>query len=188
VSVFFLNWYVLLICISLGCAGNNSGESIPRDESKEFANPERVTILGYNDHAMEPHLSPDGHTLYFVDGCFAARGIPQTADIFIAERSGKNFLRPANSAVLMKQINTDLLEYASAVSASGLEIFFTRLKGDIPAIYTATRTSTSAPFNAPKKIQAISGFVEGPALSNDEKLLYYHRYENNRFVIYRVKR
>ena len=31
----------------------------------EFANPQRVTILGYSDHAMEPFITPDGRYLLF---------------------------------------------------------------------------------------------------------------------------
>jgi hypothetical protein len=40
----------------------------------------------------------------------------------------------------------------------------------------------------PQKIQAATGFVEGPSLSADEKSLYYHKREADLFVIYRVTR
>jgi protein tyrosine phosphatase (PTP) superfamily phosphohydrolase (DUF442 family) len=50
------------------------------------------------------------------------------------------------------------------------------------------RTDTSSPFGVPRKIQAATGFVEGPALLPDEKSLYYHKREDNLFVIYRVTR
>ncbi len=278
-----------------GCGGGSSGDTPPQPQSADFANPQRVTILGYSDHAMEPSLSrdgrylffnnsndpavntnlhwaerlddltfqyrgeiggvntsalegvasmdrnnvfyfistrsynqtlstvyrgtfangalsmieivpgvsaltpgmvnfdaeisPDGNTLYFVDSQFSPAGSPQTADILIAERTGTNFTRIPNGAAIMQQINTaNALEYAPAISASGLEIFFTRLEGNTPAIYTATRPNTSAAFDPPKKVQAITGFVEGPTLSPDEKSLYYHKNENNLFVIYRVTR
>jgi Tol biopolymer transport system component len=88
----------------------------------------------------------------------------------------------------MQTINTDTLNYAPATSVSGLEIFFTRLEPEGPAIYVASRKSTSEPFGEPRKIQAITGFVEGPTLSPNEKSLYYHKKENGRFVIYRVTR
>jgi Tol biopolymer transport system component len=278
-----------------GCGGGSSGDTPPQPQSADFANPQRVTILGYSDHAMEPSLSrdgrylffnnsndpavntnlhwaervndptfqyrgeiggvntsalegvasmdrnnvfyfistrsynqtlstvyrgtfangalsmveivpgvsvltpgmvnfdaeisPDGNTLYFVDSQFSADGRPQTADILIAERTGTNFTRIPNGAAIMQQINTaNALEYAPAISASGLEIFFTRLEENTPAIYTATRPNTSAAFDTPKKVQAITGFVEGPTLSPDEKSLYYHKNENNLFVIYWVTR
>jgi len=89
----------------------------------------------------------------------------------------------------MKQVNTSSsLEYAPAISSSGLELFFTRLEGSNAVLYTATRTDTSSPFGVPKRIRAATGFVEGPTLSPDEKSLYYHKREGSLFVIYRVTR
>ena len=287
-------WLPLFILALVGCKGSSLGETPPSPLSVEFTNPQQVTILGYNDHAMEPALSrdgkylffnnsnaavntnlhwaqridgltfqyrgeiggvnttalegvpsmdrnnvfyfvstqsyvttlstlyrgtfkngtisgvdrvsgvsasklgmvnfdaeisPDGNTLYFVDGLFNfPNPVPVTADILIAERRGVNFVRLANSADIMRQINTGALEYAPAISASGLEIFFTRLKGRASAIHVSTRANTSAPFDTPKRIQAITGFVEAPTLSVDEKSLYYHKDENGLFVIYRVTR
>lgn len=287
-------WLPLFIFTLVGCKGSSSGGPAPGPLPEEFANPQRVTILGYTDHAMEPALSrdgqylffnnsnagvntnlhwaqrvdgltfqyrgeidgvnttdlegvpsmdrnnvfyfvstrsyaatlstlyrgtfingtvsgvdlvpgvsalvlgmvnfdadisPDGNTLYFVDGLFDfPNPVPSTADILIAERSGVNFVRVANGADIMRKINTGALEYAPAISTSGLEIFFTRLKGSTSAIYASTRPNTSAPFDTPKKIQAITGFVEGPTLSVDEKSLYYHKDENSLFVVYRATR
>jgi len=46
------------------CGGDPSicvEEIVPR----VFSNPERVIIEGWDDHAMEPFISPDGMTLYF---------------------------------------------------------------------------------------------------------------------------
>ena len=286
---------VLFTCALVGCGGGDSGGNQPQPQPREFTTPQRVSILGYSDHAMEPFLtrdgrylffnnlndpavntnlhwaeriddltfqykgeiagvgtsalegvasmdrnntfyfvstrsynqtlstiyrgtfangavsgvelvpgisaltpgmvnfdaeiSPDGNTLYFVDSQFSAAGIPLTADIVIAERSGTGFSRATNSANIMQQINTSsMLEYAPAISASGLELFFTRLEGNNAIIYSSTRSDVSSPFGAPKQIQAITGFVEGPTLSPDEKSLYYHKRENNLFVIYRVTR
>lgn len=287
-------WLPLVICVLVGCKGGDSGGTTQDPLPAEFANPQRVIILGYNDHAMEPALSrdgqylffnnsnaavntnlhwavridgltfqyqgeiggvnttalegvasmdrnnvfyfvsnqsyvttlstlyrgtftsgtvsgvelvpgvsalvlgmvnfdadisPNGDTLYFVDGLFNFPDpVPSTADILIAERSGVNFVRLANGADIMRQINTSALEYAPAISTSGLELFFTRLEGVTSAIYASRRPNTSAPFDTPMKIQAITGFVEGPTLSADEKSLYYHKGENGLFVIYRVTR
>jgi hypothetical protein len=138
---------------------------------------------------FDAEISPGGNTLYFVDSQFSPAGVPLTADILIAERSGTGFSRAANSATIMQQVNTSsMLEYAPAISASGLELFFTRLEGNNAVIYSSTRTDASSPFGAPKQIQAITGFAEGPTLSPDEKSLYYHKRENNLYVIYRVTR
>jgi hypothetical protein len=57
-------------------------------------------------------------------------------------------------------------------------------------IYRSTRSGTAAAFDAPQLVSAITGFVEGPALSPDEKSLYYHREipGTGRFELYRVTR
>ena len=137
---------------------------------------------------FDAEISPDGDTLYFVESQFSASG-PQTADILIATWGESTFVRASNSALIMKQVNTSsMLEYAPAISASGLEIFFTRLEGSNAVLYTSSREDTSSPFGAPRKIQSATGFVEGPTLSPDEKSLYYHKREGNLFVIYRVTR
>ncbi len=137
---------------------------------------------------FDAEISPDGGTLYFVDSRFGSSG-PETADIIIAAWNGSAFVRDGSGAAIMRQVNTSkYLEYAPAISASGRELFFTRLEGSSPAIYAATRTDTSSPFEAPRKISAAAGFVEGPTLSPDGKSLYYHKRDGDLFVIYRVTR
>jgi hypothetical protein len=136
-------------------------------------------------------ISPDGSTLYFVDGFFGSGTFPQNASIEIATRDGDHFVRLANSADIMHKINTGGLNYAPDISKSGLEFFFTRVASinqPPPAIYTATRASTSEPFGKPVRIRAIKGFAEAPALSPDEKSLYYHENVNGTFFVYRVTR
>jgi WD40-like Beta Propeller Repeat len=140
-------------------------------------------------------ISPDGGTLYFVDGVFSGgASVPAAATIAIAKRNGDQFTRLKNSAEIMRKINTHDLNYAPDVSKSGLEFFFTRIPKQgsqpkpPPVIYTATRSSVTKPFGKPRKIEAITGFAEAPALSPDEKSLYYHLQVNGTFVIYRLTR
>ena len=137
-------------------------------------------------------ISPDGNTLYFDDGVYTATGQLLSASIAIAHRIGNQFARLKDSAKIMKQINKDGWNYAPDISKSALEFFFTRFdntqSGALPTIYTATRAKVSKPFGKPQKIEAISGFAEAPALSPDEKSLYYHEQVNGTFVIYRVTR
>ncbi len=86
-------------------------------------------------------------------------------------------------------MNTAALNYAADVSAPELEIFFTRLDPGGPAIYTATRSLTSAPFGAAGKITAMTGFAEAPSIAPDDKSLYYHVKDSTGvFVINRVSR
>ena len=139
-------------------------------------------------------ISPDGGTLYFVDGVFNGGSVPAAASIAIAKRTGDQFTRLKNSAEIMRKINTHDLNYAPDVSKSGLEFFFTRIPivrsqpKPPPVIYTATRSSVTKPFATPRKIAAITGFAEAPALSPDEKSLYFHLRVNGIFEIYRVTR
>jgi hypothetical protein len=139
-------------------------------------------------------ISPDGGTLYFVDGIFNGGSVPAAASIAIAKRTGDQFTRLKNSAEIMRKINTHDLNYAPDVSKSGLEFFFTRIPivrsqpKPPPVIYTATRSSVTKPFGKPRKIAAITGFAEAPALSPDEKSLYFHLNVSGTFEIYRVTR
>ena len=135
-------------------------------------------------------ISPDGGTLYFVDGVFNGGSVPQKASIAIAKRQGDKFVRLKNSAEIMRKINTHDLNYAPDISKSGLEFFFTRIPiqdsqpKPPPVIYTATRSSVKKPFGQPREIAAITGFAEAPALSPDEKSLYFHLQVNGTFVRY----
>ena len=144
------------------------------------------------DVNFDAGISRDGSTLYFDDGVFSSGGQLQRASIAIAKRGGGQFKRLNDSAKIMKQVNQHGWNYAPAISASGLEFFFTRFDSSqphaLPTIYTATRSKTSKPFGKPKKIEAITGFAEAPALSPDEKSLYYHLNVSGTFVIYRVTR
>ena len=140
-------------------------------------------------------ISPDGNTLYFVDGVFQnGATVPAAASIAIATRNGDQFERLENSAEIMRKINTHSLNYAPDVSKSGLEFFWTRIPIEDskpkppPVIYTATRSSVTKPFRKAQKIAAITGFAEAPALSPDEKSLYFHLKVNGTFEIYRVTR
>ncbi len=132
----------------------------------------------------------DGNTAYTVYSRFSPLGFPQTSDIIIFKRGEDgNFSYLDDSYEIMSNINTDGFEYASCISKDECELFFTHWnKKDNPEIYVAKRESKDDIFGIPEKIAAIDGFVEAPALSPDEKKLYYHKKENDKFVIYYVER
>ena len=142
---------------------------------------------------FDAEISYDGNTLIFVDGHFnAGSTTPDSADLVIAQRNGMTFERVANSGEIFKKLNSKLLEYAPCLSRDGLELFFTRVNIKAahprPQIFHSWRTDTTQPFGAPRKIKALSGFVEAPTLSPDEHSLYFHKLDGNQFVIYRATR
>jgi hypothetical protein len=142
---------------------------------------------------FDVEVAPDGATLYLSEGDFTGGvSVPHTADIVISVNTVSGFVRDPASATIMANVNTSMLEYAPAISADGLELFFTRLD---PAtsearIYQATRPNITSPFGPPQLAGTIDGFVEGPALSPDERSLYYHRLNtvSGKFELYRVTR
>ena len=113
--------------------------------------------------------------------------------ILIAQKTNIGFQRLSNSSEIMKNINTDGLEYAACISADGLEFYFTRLKLPIsasssPEIFISKRANTNSAFETPEKIESITGFAEAPTISSDNKILYFHKKENSKFVLYFVKK
>ncbi len=141
---------------------------------------------------FDAEISADGSFIYAVDGTFDGGHIPKAADIFVARRVGERFERLPNSAEIMAKVNTSALEYAPAISADGLELFFTRMSGALfwrkLAIMHARRNSVTEPFGDPVVIEAISGFVEAPTISSDGLSLYYHSKVDGVYRIFRVTR
>ena len=141
---------------------------------------------------FDVEVSADGSSLYFVDAGFSRDGVPQHADLVIADREGDGFVRRADSAAIMANVSSSALEYAAAISRDQLELFFTRV-GAItpdakPTIYRAVRASIDEPFGTPSHVEGAEGFVEGPTLSPDETALYYHRCDAGICSIFRITR
>jgi len=142
---------------------------------------------------FDVEVSANGQELYFVDAQFNQSGNPQSADLVIAEKTGTGFKRLPDSDKIMQNINTDGLEYAACISANQLELYFTRVGLPLtatshPEIYYSTRQNLQEAFGKPTKIAAITGFAEAPTIAPDQRTLYFHRRENNRFVLYCVKK
>jgi Tol biopolymer transport system component len=137
-------------------------------------------------------VSPDGSTLYVSVGQFGVGGGPTSSSIVLFERAGAGFVRDPKSAKILRAVNqVGTLDYAADPSSDGLELFFTAATpalGRPPAIYRATRSSTSKPFGAVEPITAITGFAEAPSISADGKTLYYHEMVGSEFEIETVTR
>ena len=132
----------------------------------------------------------DGQTAILADGRFEGGAAPASADLRLARWIGGQYrLSPADDR-LFAAVNTPGLEYAPALSADGLTLAFTRLSGRPPfariGLWIARRPTSDAPFGAPVRIAAATGFVEGPTFSPDGRSVYFHRRIGNRFSIWRV--
>jgi hypothetical protein len=138
---------------------------------------------------FDVEVSADGQELAFAEGDFSGGAAPDSADLYLAERTPGGFVRRASH--VFDNVNTSALEYAPSYSADGLELFFTRLTGfwifRKPQIYRAVRASRSAAFGAPVLVP-IEGFVEGPSLSGDGRTLYFHKLVDGHFGIWRITR
>ena len=138
---------------------------------------------------FDVEVSPDGDVLWVSEGHFSGGTAPDSADLVVAARDGSGFARDPKGPRILESVNTAALEYAPAIRTDGLELFFTRATaGAAPSIWRAARPSTAAPFGAPERITAASGFVEGPTLSPDGHVLYFHRKEGSRYGVWCVRR
>lgn len=63
--ILFRWWLPLFACVLAGCGVNISAGITAAQGYGELTNPKLITILGYNDHAMEPSLGRDGTYLLF---------------------------------------------------------------------------------------------------------------------------
>jgi hypothetical protein len=145
---------------------------------------------------MDVEISADGNTLYYTENEWDPTvGLPKSSNIHVAIRENGRFKRARNSNSLMRNINTDELEYAASISSDGLELYFTRagvpITGNLAVgarlrILVAKRGHTGEPFGPPDVIGSIVGFAEAPTLTADGRALYYHQRDGERFHIYRV--
>ena len=134
-------------------------------------------------------VSPDGTLLVFVDSQFTSGGGPQSANLVLADWDGRDFVRSVDSGRLMSQVNlAGALQYAPTISADKLTLYFTRFDRHspfpAPQIYRASRSAVDLPFGQIVHLAGLGDYVEGSALSPDEKLLYFHRKDGQRFNLY----
>lgn len=143
---------------------------------------------------FDVEIHQGGQVLYFVQGIFSGSAFPDEADIGIANKNAGEFIVDAASEDLFEQINTNNLEYAAAISTNQLELYFTRASGNSFLgfdfeILVATRDSLSQAWRTPVVIEAIQGEVtEGPSITADGILLYYHQKVDGIFQIFVVRR
>lgn len=171
---------------------NDTGHAVLGDISDGCG----LKLLGTQfDLNMDCCVSPDGNTMILSRAHFnRGESAPRSSKLFIARKQPDGtFRRDPASHTLMRAINTAPLQYAPAITADGLELYFTRatLKPPLPLeTMVATRKSVNEPFGTPVRLPVIEGFSEAPSLTLDRKELYFHHQDpvTKRFSIYRVTR
>ena len=140
---------------------------------------------------FDVELAADGQSMVFAEGTFSGDDAPDEADLYLATLGPRGFVRSPASAKIFANVNTSSLEYAPALSADGLELYFTRVAGiwlfRKPRIFLARRASVDAPFGKPVELESIEGFVEGPSIGADNTL-YFHRRLDDHYALWRVAR
>lgn len=152
-----------------------------------------VSLNARGSLVFDLDVSPDGNALIVADGTFSGGATPDSANLAFLTREGDSFRR--DKVLMFGAVNTDALEYAPALSADGLELYFTRFApawllplSKPPAIYLARRPSRTDAFGPAERVAAIDGFAEAPSLSPDERALYFHKKVGDRYEIWRVTR
>jgi len=122
---------------------------------------------------------------------------PRKSKLMVARNNDGAFEIAPDSDRIMKNINTGPLAYAPAISANGLELYFTRAsqfeagsggKDAKVRIVVATRSSLNDAFGEPEVLSALTGFVEAPSVSLDAAEIFFHKKVGIKYVIYRAVR
>lgn len=147
---------------------------------------------------IDAEISADGQSLYFVESRWRLiRGGVRSADILLARRTADGaFDQITGEAELFDRINTDSLEFAPAVTEDELTLYFTRvdeaaLRDGVDAgfgIFVATRVAREDPFEEPRRIEAIRGYVEAPTVAPGDCAILFHKRVDGTFVIQRAER
>lgn len=139
---------------------------------------------------FDAFVSRDGTQLWFAEGYYGS-GSLGAASLRLAERTATGFVRSPGGVTLLEAVNPlGATTYAPAVSADGLELYFTRIVGaGATAVFRSRRPNTASPWGAPAPIEALAGgLVEAAAPTADGKALYYHRQVGSTFRVERVTR
>jgi WD40 repeat protein len=141
---------------------------------------------------MDIEISADGKTIYSTQTYFGDGAPPTKSYFFSATYTDGKYIVDNNSHDIFKNINTNDLEYAASISSDGLELLFTRGSGfrSSPKFesFRATRPDINVPFGDPEPIKAITGFAEAPVITDNGRLIYYHKKNKGRFYIYALER
>jgi len=147
---------------------------------------------------MDACISPDGQALFLSRAViYPGAPAPKKSELMMARLKNGRFVIDPDGDRILRKVNAHGLVYAAAISADGLEIYFTRasqprvgsdVSGARVRIMVSTRNSSREPFGEPRTLAALTGFVEAPSLSLDGKEMFFHKKVGGKFEIYRAVR
>lgn len=125
---------------------------------------------------MDVGISGDGNALYISRGDFTRGAPPRSSRLIRAVKKKGAWHIDPKSDFYFKNINKDKMVYAAEVSRDELVIYYTKadFKKNTFLIMRAARKTKVEPFANPTAIYTRTGLIEGPAISHDGKLLYFH--------------
>lgn len=136
---------------------------------------------------MDHGISYDGNFLYYNNARLDninCQG-PCETELGIAQKiNDSTFNQIANSDIILQNINdTNFIYYAPCISSNNLELYYTRYPKDsitqntLFEICVAVRSTPTGIFSTPQVLfsELIANLIEAPTLTNDRKIIYYHR-------------
>lgn len=137
-----------------GSAGSGdiwvSRRSRPEDD---WGPPEPVAELNSSAEETTPSISPDGLVLHFASNRPGGRG---SRDVWVTRRTSRE--EPWSAPVNVAEINTELIDGAPHVDASGLRLVFTRfIQGSGDELFSTRRATPDDPWEEPQPITDING-------------------------------
>ncbi|MBN1409394.1 MAG: PD40 domain-containing protein [Spirochaetales bacterium] len=127
---------------------------------------------------MDAGINNNGYELYYAVAQYSGKAMPDKSKIGVARKEGASFIREELSDMILENVNNpEYLVYAPCISASGNELFFTRIKigTQITEVVRVSRSEWGQSFGNPQVLKIPGESVEAPTLSKDGKRIYYHK-------------
>lgn len=115
--------------------------------------PEPLVDVNSENEETTPSISADGLVLHFASNRAGGSGL---RDVWVTSRSSRE--EPWSTPVNVEEINSEIIDGAPHVDASGLRLVFTRfVEGAGDELFAAQRATPSDPWSEPQPITEING-------------------------------
>ncbi len=143
---------------------------------------------------MDAAIDHNGDKLLYCNAHFTTcGGLPCFSKLSIANKvNDTTFLRDVNSDFYLNNVNDTInyINYAPALTVDGLELYYTRapIGGSSTEILVATRPDINSQFSSPTILDNTPYVPEGPTLTTDKQIMYYHKKYGSTYQIYMRRR